>query len=869
MKRLILTLLLFLALSAGFSDAVSDFVANNLNFVIAAFTFVLIFGLSMGVAGIWVEPEQTAIISLGISALIAVIVMLNPNLSAMVGSIIQYSSTFLIAFIAIALILTILMSKKPLVKGVAIAILLAALIAVIYLNGGIDLSGSGASAGFNPAPPLIALAIIIAIFIIVLVFYLKNRGSSASPASPPASGKVIAPNLSLKSRDVIISGVFGSKIAPITQASGLRLSFKIGETEYYYAFPRIGFSLDRNFFSFNSKFNGIDCKATFNKGIFSFKLYKIAGDITDCTVQIFYNNKIYSHIDLGGNPDSLFEIPKSISVYGDIIVPVPKNPVSFPVHPRLVTIKGKFNSKLAKKLILSFDIGKTHYEYLFSTKNTASSAAFNGVIAINSVKCSGSFNNGDFVFVLNIAGELANCIVKIEDDNGIYSHLIHGTPKDAFTILSNDSIYEGIIVPKNSSPIAKKDELVTESKDENKDVEQKKVSTKVEENPAKKTDATVKKIKIVYVEPSFFDNGNYDVIYSSLDIEYIPKGGSKLEHYIVNGLIYNNNNYFELGKDVNIKLRGKDYEVLIVGNDKKEECKLGNDDFDDFTGKEREIALTGFVPVNSDTYILKGSNFSNEFNFVILKKKEKIEPVSSGELDVEPISKPKDAKTNDIFEINMGMHKKFKCVFWKTSMIKDQELILEFQTSGDNIKTNKLYYQYSIDKIIKDGNEVDYEPLEKSELKIIKLVGAFTEKDENNKSADKFMFYINEPATEPIIIKSPPKGILPKLIKNGKVCGVKFTFKDNNDNIFKEDKILGFVLTLHSTLVKRDNTVKKYPQFKIVNNTHGAASYVVLKTDIAKEYELQITKDFVKEKDQNINAAVSAVDSLNIEEIKK
>jgi hypothetical protein len=218
MKRLILALLLFLALSAGFSDAVSDFVANNLNFVIAAFTFVLIFGLSMGVAGIWVDKqEQITIISLGISALIAVIVMLNPNLSAMVSSIIQYSSTFLIAFIAIALILTILMSKKPLIKGVAIAILLAAIIAVIYLNGGIDLSGSGASAGFNPAPPLIALAIIIAIFIIVLVFYLKNRGSSASPASPPASVK--------------ISSSYGEEIKIIAIKKNIAGNYEVIETE--------------------------------------------------------------------------------------------------------------------------------------------------------------------------------------------------------------------------------------------------------------------------------------------------------------------------------------------------------------------------------------------------------------------------------------------------------------------------------------------------------------------------------------------------------------------------------------------------------------------------------------------------------------
>ena len=77
MKKLILAVMLLFVLSIGFSDAISDFVKSNLNFVIAAFVFILIFGISMGTAGIWVEkPGEIVGIALGISALISVLVLL-------------------------------------------------------------------------------------------------------------------------------------------------------------------------------------------------------------------------------------------------------------------------------------------------------------------------------------------------------------------------------------------------------------------------------------------------------------------------------------------------------------------------------------------------------------------------------------------------------------------------------------------------------------------------------------------------------------------------------------------------------------------------------------------------------------------------
>lgn len=137
MKRAIIPLLLLTILSIGFSNPVSEFVSRNLNFVVAAVLFVLVFGISMGAASIWVDkPGEVAAISFGVSALVSITALLNPGLSELIHSIITYSPIFIIAFILIALLLIVLFAKKRKQKGLAAAILIAAMIGIIIINGG-------------------------------------------------------------------------------------------------------------------------------------------------------------------------------------------------------------------------------------------------------------------------------------------------------------------------------------------------------------------------------------------------------------------------------------------------------------------------------------------------------------------------------------------------------------------------------------------------------------------------------------------------------------------------------------------------------------------------------------------------------------
>jgi hypothetical protein len=187
MKKLFLAVILLMVLSIGFSDAITDFVKNNLNFVIAAFTFVLIFGISMGTAGIWVENSgQITLISLGISILIAVLVMLNPNLATIIASIIQYSPIFLVIFIIAFLIIVVLFTNRrshPWIKGLAAAILIAVIIGIIYLNqseGVISESSSNVNFGSTG----IVITFIIIAGIVGVVAYLIKRKSSEDNISP-------------------------------------------------------------------------------------------------------------------------------------------------------------------------------------------------------------------------------------------------------------------------------------------------------------------------------------------------------------------------------------------------------------------------------------------------------------------------------------------------------------------------------------------------------------------------------------------------------------------------------------------------------------------------------------------------------------
>ncbi|MFA5333473.1 MAG: hypothetical protein WC376_03180, partial [Candidatus Nanoarchaeia archaeon] len=195
MKKLILAVLLLFVLSIGFSDAISDFVKNNLNFVIAAFVFILIFGISMGTAGIWVEkPGEIVGIALGISALISVLVLLNPNLSAIVTSIIQYSPIFLIIFVVIFLLIIVLFTNKrshPWIKGIAAAILIAVIIGIIYLNASGGVSGeSGSSASAMDAGTIIItiLAVLGVGVTAFVMFKSKSQGSQSSQQSGGGGG---------------------------------------------------------------------------------------------------------------------------------------------------------------------------------------------------------------------------------------------------------------------------------------------------------------------------------------------------------------------------------------------------------------------------------------------------------------------------------------------------------------------------------------------------------------------------------------------------------------------------------------------------------------------------------------------------------
>jgi len=182
MRKAILLLLTLFVFSIGFSDAISDFITRNLNFVVAAFVFVLLFGVSIGGAGIWVEDKtQVIVIALGISALVSVLVLLNSNLSELIYSVITYSPIFLIAFILVALVLIIFVAPKEKVwmKWLAGAILIAAGIGLLIMSGG--LSGAsgiftgGTSAGIASTSPLLYLALIGVIGLVVVIGVIAKK----------------------------------------------------------------------------------------------------------------------------------------------------------------------------------------------------------------------------------------------------------------------------------------------------------------------------------------------------------------------------------------------------------------------------------------------------------------------------------------------------------------------------------------------------------------------------------------------------------------------------------------------------------------------------------------------------------------------
>lgn len=345
MKKLILAFLLLMVLSVGFSDAISDFVKNNLNFVVAAFTFIVIFGISMGAANIWVENAgQTTMIALGVSVLISVLVLLNPNLTTILSSIIQYSPIFLIIFIIIFLVIIILFSKKKSwTQGIAIAVLIAAIAFIFFLNmnseGG---SGSGTGTGLDSAGPIIIL-ILVALGIGGVVFVLVkkklvggNGGSSSSYSSgggSNSSGVSVSPNKD--SKKTILKGkvLDFRKKAKGVPMKGLKVTVTTDP-----GFPSLEDTTNRN-------------------GEFEIKLPEtIPNDILIKKVEVEYSGKKYDHLMFNGKPDysrnnrgDEFSLKKGNTMKG-IIVPINKD--SVPLAAGEARINGRviqydLNGKLA------------------------------------------------------------------------------------------------------------------------------------------------------------------------------------------------------------------------------------------------------------------------------------------------------------------------------------------------------------------------------------------------------------------------------------------------------------------------------------------------------------------------------------------
>jgi len=155
MKRFFLPLILLLAVSTAFSEdnPLVEFFQGNISLVVGSIVFIIVFGVSIGAANIWVDKsEQAIIIALGISLLVSVLIMLNQGLLGIVYSIITYSPLFLAAFILVALLLTVFLAKnnKPL-RAIAAALLAASIFILIYINGGItfDPQSPSQSSDFN------------------------------------------------------------------------------------------------------------------------------------------------------------------------------------------------------------------------------------------------------------------------------------------------------------------------------------------------------------------------------------------------------------------------------------------------------------------------------------------------------------------------------------------------------------------------------------------------------------------------------------------------------------------------------------------------------------------------------------------------
>ncbi|MDD4353372.1 MAG: hypothetical protein PHN56_02845 [Candidatus Nanoarchaeia archaeon] len=334
MKKLILSFLLLVALSAGFSNAITDFLWNNISLVIGGVCFVLFFALFMSIGNIWFEGQGQVIAgAFSLSALISIMIMIMPNLSSMVLSILQYSSIFVIGFILIFLVVTIFFSKKKsLLQGISIALLIISLAFIFYLNGGIDLSTGSATESSGSLGSIILISLIALGGGTAIFFAIKKKGSSSSSSSG-FSGS--SPNVIPTSSNS--SSVTQNIIKTKTEIKGKVLNF-INKPK---GVPVRGLKVTA---TTNPSYSNLEDVSNIT-GNFTIKLPKnMADKVTVEKIKITFNGIDYDHTMNNGRPSvdgikgSSFEVQKG-TTWKDVIVPI--NPASLPLARGEARIKGK------------------------------------------------------------------------------------------------------------------------------------------------------------------------------------------------------------------------------------------------------------------------------------------------------------------------------------------------------------------------------------------------------------------------------------------------------------------------------------------------------------------------------------------------
>jgi len=207
MKRLLFALLVIFSINEAFSGPGTDFFIANANIVLAAISFIIVFGASIGVSSLWVNRSNEGIlISLGISLLVSLLIILNSGILSILYSIISYSPIFLVAFALIALFLNMFMAKENWAKGLSAAALGASIFLIFFITDGFSIntsSGGSVSSQGNPAALIIIMSILAIGAIIFIVIKFKDKvadsfssresvaGSSPSPVTRQFNGACV------------------------------------------------------------------------------------------------------------------------------------------------------------------------------------------------------------------------------------------------------------------------------------------------------------------------------------------------------------------------------------------------------------------------------------------------------------------------------------------------------------------------------------------------------------------------------------------------------------------------------------------------------------------------------------------------------